>query len=124
MKKAHLAGLTAAVIILLAGVLPARAESRPEPFVIGKARVTALPDKSNDMPLDVFRGADGGEMLAHQPRPFSFGPDVGYGHGLSRDHGEGQRGPQNLSAAFSERAVDGYHGCIPFISVIAIQEST
>lgn len=44
--------------MLLMGYGTASAAPAPEPFIIGKARVTALQDMPGEMPLDIFRGAD------------------------------------------------------------------
>lgn len=53
--------------ILLMGFGTALAAPVPEPFIIGKARVTALQDMPGEMPLSIFRGADMETMKAQVP---------------------------------------------------------
>lgn len=53
-----IAGWLIGLGILLTGHGTALAAAAPEPFIIGKARVTALQDMPGEMPLTIFRGAD------------------------------------------------------------------
>ncbi len=53
--------------LLLAGGTAASASPAPEPFIVGKARVTALQDMPGTMPLDIFRGAGMEAMKAMAP---------------------------------------------------------
>ena len=52
---------------ILSAFVAVAAEPAMEPFVIGKARVTALQDLPGEMPLSIFRGADESVMQALVP---------------------------------------------------------
>ena len=68
-------------------------------------------DATDRRPLD-RRAADSGrridrrQVLPQEPRLLAAGADVFNAKGLAGDHGQAERRPQDLSAAFAEGAVD------------------
>ncbi len=60
-------------------------------------------------PADAGRRLDGGQVLAHQPRPGAPGADVTDAHRGVGDHGERQGGAEDLPSALPARTVDVQH---------------